>query len=114
MEKEPTAVDKVKGEQKKIDKMLMMKLNNFVKFEPFLKRYSRKIKLAEEVATTNWARQHSNKLILFGIKKEHPMIVKGSLIKKTKFYLKGLDREGDGLRNLSSGKKKSKKSSINF
>lgn len=111
METEPVTVDKVKGEQKKVDKMLMMKLNNFVKFEPFLKRYTRKIKLPDEISATNWARQHSNKLVLFGITKEHPMIVKGSLIKNTKYYLKGQNRGGDGLRNLSSGKKKREDSS---
>lgn len=96
-----------KNNQEKIDSMLMLKLNNFIKFKPFLTRYSRQIKLPEEISGISWARQHSNKLILFGVKNEHPMIQKKSKIIKTKFFLKG-NRSEDDYRKLVSGKKKSK------
>lgn len=99
---------KEKEEQKLKDNMLMLKLNNFVRFRPFLQRYSKEIKLSEEeIFQQNWARQHSNKLILFGIKNTHPLIQKKSKIVKKKIYLKGCNEDGVELKNLVSGKKKS-------
>ena len=62
-------------EEEKRKALLMIKIDNFVKLRPFMQRYTRLVKLDERFdMNMQWVRQHSNKLILFGITRQHPLI----------------------------------------
>ena len=55
-------------EEEKRKALLMIKIDNFVKLRPFMQRYTRLLKLDDRFdMNLQWVRQHSNKLILFGI-----------------------------------------------
>ena len=98
-------------EEEKKRKLLMIKLDAFVKLRPFINRYTRLVKLEERFdMKTQWVRQHSNRLMIFGVTEEHP-IVKDDLKIESIFY-KILDNDVSKMSKLVSGKKKSKFLSI--
>lgn len=94
-------------EEEKKRKLLMIRLDSFVKLRPFINRYTRVVKLEDRFdMETQWVKQHSNRLILFGITAQHP-IVKDDLVIESILY-KILDNDMSKLSSLVTGKKKSK------
>lgn len=95
-----------KEEEEEKRKLLMIKLDSFVKLRPFINRYTRLIQLEDRFdMNTQWARQHSNRLVLFGVTRNHP-IVKDDLNITSIFY-KILNNDTSKMKKLTSGKKKS-------
>jgi len=92
-------------QEEKKEKLLMIKLNNFVKLRPFINRYTRKVQLEDRFGPDQWVRQHSNKLLLFGITETHQMITRNSPIKIADWKICGANI--GQLKNLVKGKKKS-------
>ena len=84
----------------------MIKIDNFVKLRPFMQRYTRLVKLDDRFnMNLQWVRQHSNKLILFGITRQHPIVEKNLSISSVKYHILGNDM--DQLADLVIGKRKS-------
>lgn len=72
----------------------MIKIDNFVKLRPFMQRYTRLVKLDERFdMNTQWVRQHSNKLILFGITKQHALIQQNLRIASVHYHILGNDMD---------------------
>lgn len=85
----------------------MIKIDNFVKLRPFMQRYTRLVKLDDRFnMNLQWVRQHSNKLILFGITRQHPIVDKNLTISSVQYHILGNDM--DQLADLVIGKRKSK------
>ena len=100
-------------EEKEIrrNNLLMIKLDSFVKLKPFIQRYSKRVKLDDKFDFIRdvWVRQHSNKLLLFGITKNHPVYAQKLKIENLDFkavYQNGNDKKD--INKLVSGKKKRK------
>jgi hypothetical protein len=101
----PTQKIVPQSQEDKKEQLLMIKLNNFVKLNPFISRYSRAVKLHERFGDIQWVRQHSNKLLIFGLSEQHPIFVNQSPIKSANWRICGGDHAK--LSNLVKGKKKS-------
>ena len=105
---EPTQKSKLTIEEEEDQRkgQLMIKLDAFVKLRPFINRYTRLIKLDERFdMNTQWARHHSNRLVLFGITSNHPLVKLDLKISSVFYPIVNNDMEH--LSDLVSGKRKS-------
>ena len=84
--------------------LLMIKLHSDVKLQPFLDRYTKLIDLADRFGDDQYAREHSNGIVIFGITNNHKIIKEQLKIKELEFKI--LDNKPKTLQGQLSGKKK--------
>jgi len=93
------------------DDLLMIKQDSTVKLQPFLKRYSRPVKLADRFGDDQYVRQHTNQLLIFGISNSHRIVQEQLKIDHIIYRI--LDNDPNKLIEQLSGKKKSKSRNSN-
>ena len=65
--------------------LLMIKLHSDVKLQPFLDRYTKLIDLADRFGDDQYAREHSNGIVIFGITNNHKIVKEQLKIKELEF-----------------------------